>query len=102
MNNGERTQLQCDEAKPARRYSLWISRFTLIELLVVIAIISILASMLLPALSMAREQAKRATCLNNLKQIGASIDFYTGDFNDWYPLATFSWSIEKVNAHLSS
>jgi prepilin-type N-terminal cleavage/methylation domain-containing protein/prepilin-type processing-associated H-X9-DG protein len=63
--------------------------FTLIELLVVIAIIAILAAILFPVFARARENARKATCQSNLKQIGLAVMMYVQDYDETYPTADF-------------
>jgi prepilin-type N-terminal cleavage/methylation domain-containing protein len=67
------------------------SGFTLIELLVVISIITVLASILFPVFAQARERARTAVCLSNLRQIGQAMGLYLGDYEEQFPYAGRDW-----------
>ncbi len=72
-------------------------RFTLIELLVVIAIVAILAAMLLPVLSKARETANRVACVNNQRQITTAMLIYADEADQYFPIGYWRWSPSKHN-----
>ncbi len=83
------------------------SGFTLIELLVVIAIIAILAAILFPAFARARENARKASCQSNLKQIGLGILQYTQDYDETFPNVVsnsdpFHGWVQLVNPYIKS
>src|SRR5436190_20124454 len=69
------------------RYSAKLRAFTILELLCVIAIITILAALLLPALSRGTSKAKRIQCMNNLHQMGIAFHMFAQDHNNAFPMA---------------
>lgn len=86
----------------AMRRQLRRRAFTLIELLVVIAIIAILAALLLPALTTAKEKAKRAACKSNMRQCVLAIHMYGSDFQDRVPSARENqneWHAVRVSSN---
>ena len=73
--------------------------FTLIELLVVIAIITLLMSILMPALAGAREQAKQVKCVANLKQIGLGMHYYFNEWTEWFPFSKYEGLTALYSMH---
>jgi prepilin-type N-terminal cleavage/methylation domain-containing protein/prepilin-type processing-associated H-X9-DG protein len=83
--------------------------FTLIELLVVIAIIAILAAILFPVFAQARDKARQASCLSNLKQIGMATRMYTQDYDEvlvpnylWTSTSTYEWWFDLLQPYVKN
>ena len=73
-------------------------QFTLIELLVVVSIIAILASLLLPALSKAKEKAREVSCIGHLKNLGTALQMYANDSDDFFPPLTYRPALNNPDA----
>ena len=73
--------------------------FTLIELLVVIAIIAILAAILFPVFSQAREKARQTVCLSNMRQVGLSVQMYAQDYDETYTNTEYGGSIDDAHEY---
>jgi prepilin-type N-terminal cleavage/methylation domain-containing protein/prepilin-type processing-associated H-X9-DG protein len=97
--------MNCREVSNCRRTA---RAFTLIEILVVIAIIAVLAAILFPVFARARENARRASCMSNLKQIGLGFQMYTQDYDEKFPVLNTSatapavWYWQAVQPYVKS
>ena len=76
--------------------------FTLIELLFVIAIIAILASLLLPSLSKAKDTLKKTVCINNQKQLTQAVTFYSGDYANRFPYTSGTYMPRSYHVNIST
>jgi prepilin-type N-terminal cleavage/methylation domain-containing protein/prepilin-type processing-associated H-X9-DG protein len=92
-----KTNMEKSAPIPARRQRR--GAFTLVELLVVIAIIAILAGMLLPALSGAKETGKRIACVNNLRQIDLALTMYADDYAGEFPPRQSPWWMTRLQPY---
>src|SRR3954470_14185912 len=84
---------------PSSRVCRRVRGFTLIELLVVIAIIAVLIALLLPSVQAAREAARRAQCINNLKQLGLGLHNYHSSNNSFPMAGNYGGSLETSGPH---